>query len=80
MDREIIALVFSAKRETTFGRINLIGNVEVALKVGKADTFNWKSKTIRQADNDVASTEMKLKIRLNDEVTRGVRQLLEESL
>jgi hypothetical protein len=66
--------------ETKFNRINILGKVEISLDMENGQEAKWQSPTIRQADVDLESTKMKLDIRLNDEVSKGVLALLEENL
>ena len=66
--------------ETKFNRINILGKVGISLDLENGQEAKWQSPTIRQADVDLESTKMKLDIRLNDEISKGVLALLEENL
>ena len=66
--------------ENKFNRINILGKVIITLQIKNKENVLWTSKTIRQADNDLASTKMKLDIRLDDEIAKGITSLLEDNL
>ncbi len=77
---EIKTTKLITKPEVKFNQINILGKVEIELIISNALLTSWKSKTIRQTGMDENSAKMKLDVRINDELLKGLITILEENL
>lgn len=64
--------------EFKFERINLLGKIEISLS-HEGESFNWITPTIRQIDTSQESAQIKLNVRLGDELEKGINTLIKEN-